>query len=123
MGLQEQQLRDRTKAFALRILRLYQTLPFRADAQAIGKQLIRSGTSVAANYRAACRARSRKEFTFKVGLVMEEADETQFWLELLIDSGLVKAAMLEPLTKEAAEVTAIFTAAYNTSKSRTGSRL
>jgi len=122
MAVLEQQLRDRTKAFALRILRLYQTLPLRADAQAIGKQLVRSGTSVAANYRAACRARSHKEFTFKIG-VLEEADETQFWLELLMDSGLMKPARLEPLSKEATELTAIFTASHYTSKSRTSSGL
>jgi len=116
MPTRQQELRDRTKKFALRILRLYKTLPFAADAQVLGKQLIRSGTSVAANYRAACRARSRQEFAAKIGIVVEEADETVFWLELLLDSGLVKPERLSELLTEAREITAIFTAAYSTSR-------
>jgi four helix bundle protein len=112
----QQELRDRTKKFALRILRLYKSLPFAADAQVLGKQLIRSATSVAANYRAACRARSRQEFAAKIGVVVEEADETVFWLELLSDSGLVKAERLNELLTESRELTAIFTAAYSTAR-------
>jgi four helix bundle protein len=119
MAVREQQLRDRTKAFALRVLRLYRSLPERPDAQAIGKQLVRSGTSVAANHRAATRARSRKEFTYKLGLVVEEADETQFWLELLMDAGIMKSSRLNPLKSEAKELTAIFTAAYKTARKST----
>jgi four helix bundle protein len=123
MALQEQELRDRTKAFALRILRLYKTLPSSPDAQAIGKQLVRSGTSVAANHRAATRARSAKDFTYKLGVIVEEADETQFWLELLADSGIVGVSRLGPLQSEAKELTAIFTAAYQTSRMKSGRRL
>jgi four helix bundle protein len=116
MSLPQQELRDRTKKFALAILRLYRTLPSAPDVQVLGKQLIRSGTSVAANHRAAARGRSRAEFAAKIGIVREEADETQFWLELLRDSGLVKPQSVEPLLKEAMELTAIFTASYQTAK-------
>ena len=84
-----QELRDRTKAFAVRIVRLYRSLPYRTDAQVLGKQLIRSGTAVAANYRAACRARSKAEWVAKIGVVVEEADETLFWLEMLMDCEIV----------------------------------
>ena len=110
------QLKARTKAFAVRIVRLFQALPTRPDAQVLGKQALRSGTSVAANYRAACRARSKPEFIAKIGVVAEEADETVLWLELLTDAGIVPAAKLEPLMKEARELTAIFTASQNTAR-------
>ena len=80
-------LRERTKSLAVRIVRLFRALPERRDAQLIGMQLLRSGTSVGANYRAVTRARSRAEFISKLGVVVEEADETVFWLELLEDSG------------------------------------
>ncbi len=118
MPTPQQQLRDRTQKFALRILRLYRSLSFAADTQVLGKQLIRSGTSVAANYRAACRARSKKEFTSKIGIVVEEADETVFWLELLSSSGLIKPELLRELLAESRELTAIFTAAYATASSK-----
>ena len=75
MSSQPEQLRDRTKAFALRVIRLYRSLPYKTDAQVMGKQLLRCGTSVAANYRAVCRARSKAEFVAKIGIVVEEADE------------------------------------------------
>jgi four helix bundle protein len=86
--------------------------------QVSGRRLIRSATSVAANHRAAARGRSRQEFAAKIGIVREEADETQFWLELLRDSGLVRADSVEALLQEANELTAIFTASYQTAKSR-----
>ncbi len=76
MPSQQENLRDRTKKFAVRIVRVYRALPFKNDAQVLGKQLMRSGTSVAANYRAACRARSKAEWVAKIGIVVEEADET-----------------------------------------------
>jgi four helix bundle protein len=110
------ELTERTKRFALAILRLYRSLPNAPDIQILGKQLIRSATSVAANHRAALRGRSRQEFAAKIGIVREEADESQFWLELLRDSGLVKAGSLDVLFKEATELTAIFTTAYHTAK-------
>ena len=83
-----EELRARTKDFAIRIVRLYRALPKSTDAQVLGKQLLRSGTSVAANYRAACRGRSRAEWLAKIGIVVEEADETFFWLEMLSECGI-----------------------------------
>ena len=91
MNSRPEQLRDRTKAFALRVIRLFRSLPYKADAQVLGKQLLRCGTSVAANYRAVCRARSKAEFIARIGIVAEEADEAVLWLELLTESGIVKA--------------------------------
>src|SRR5437868_13568869 len=111
-----QELRDRTKAFAVRIVRLYRSLPYRTDAQVLGKQLLRSGTAVAANYRAACRARSKAEWIAKI-IVVEEADETLFWLEMLVDCETVPAAKLEALIKEAHELSALFTASRHTARS------
>ena len=113
-----EQLRTRTKDFAIRIVRLFRSLPASSDAQVIGKQLLRSGTSVAANYRAVGRARSRAEFISKLGIVVEEADESVFWLELLVETEIVKASKLEPLLVEARELTAIFGAARHTSRKK-----
>jgi four helix bundle protein len=118
MSIPQEELRNRTKAFALRILQLYRSLPVSPDAQILGKQMLRSGTSVAANHRAACRARSRQEFAAKVGIVVEEADETIFWLELIVDSRIVKRERLNDLIKEARELTAIFTSSYHTAKAK-----
>src|SRR5438552_12655951 len=111
-----QELRDRTKAFAVRIVRLYRSLPYRTDAQVLGKQLIRSGTAVAANYRAACRARSKAEWVAKIGVVVEEADETLFWLEMLMDCEIVAAERLKELLTEAHELSALFTASQRTAR-------
>lgn len=109
-------LRLRTKQFALRIVRLFQALPRSEEARVLGKQLLRSGTSVGANYRAACRSRSRAEFIAKLGIVLEEADETAFWLELLLEAGIVRQAKLDALVKEADELTSIFVASLRTAK-------
>ncbi len=106
-------LRDRTKAFAVRIVKLFRSLPRAADAQVLGKQVLRGGTSVAANYRAACRARSRPEWIAKIGVVVEEADETVFWLEMLVDCEIVKGERLKDLLAEAQELSAIFTASQH----------
>lgn len=111
-----EELRQRTKKFAGRIVKLFQALPRTGEAEVIGKQLLRAGTSVGANYRAACRARSRAEFASKLGIVVEEADETVYWLELLAESGIVSPRRLEDLLHEAHELTAIFTAARRTTK-------
>jgi four helix bundle protein len=111
-----EELRRRTKAFALRVIRLYRALPRNIEAAVIGKQLLRSGTSVGANYRAVCRARSRPEFIARMGVVAEEADETVFWLELLIEAGIMPAKRLEGLLKEARELTAIFSASAQTAR-------
>ena len=103
------ELLTRTKAFALRILKLVDHLPRTTSGRAIGNQLVRSGTSVGANYRAACRSRSRAEFAAKLGLVAEEADETVYWLKVIRDGNLLPSNKLSGLLKEADELTAIFT--------------
>ena len=108
------ELRDRTKQFALRIIRLFRSLPRAEEARVIGRQLLRSGTSVAANYRAACRARSRPEFLSKLCIVVEEADESVLWMELLIESGAVKKEKIGLLLAEGRQLTAIFTASTAT---------
>lgn len=111
-----EELKRRTKRFALRIIRLAGSLPRTEAARIIGGQMLRSATSVGANYRAACRARSRVEFTAKLGVVEEEADETLYWLELLEESGLVKGQLLRDLMNEAGELVAIFAASRMTVK-------
>ena len=113
-----EELRNRTKHFALRVIRLFRSLPKAPEAQIIGKQLLRSGTSIAANYRAVCRARSKAEFTAKLGIVVEEADESVFWLELLTDAGIISQDRIEELKKEAAELTALFAAAQRTARGK-----
>ncbi|HET9792704.1 MAG TPA: four helix bundle protein [Candidatus Angelobacter sp.] len=113
-----EQLRTRTKEFAIRIIQLFRSLPPAKEAQIIGSQLLRCGTSVGANYRAACHARSRADFISKIGIVTEEADETVFWIELLADLGITKKEKLESLLQEARELTAIFNASRQTAKQR-----
>lgn len=114
------QLLDRTREFALRIIRLVDSLPVRTSARTIGNQLVRCGTSVGANYRAARRARTPPEFRAKLGIVEEEADEVVYWLELLADSGLVKAGRLESLRQEANEILAMVVASIRTSRTNDG---
>jgi len=109
-------LKVRTKRFALRILRLVDTLPNKLSAQTIARQLSKSGTSVAANYRAACRARSPADFCAKMGIVEEEVDESAFWLEMLIEAELVPQAQLSDLLAEAGELTAITVASIRTAR-------
>ena len=113
-----EQMRERTKKFAYRIVRLSRSLPRSTEAQLAGRQLFRSGTSVAANYRAVCRARSKPEFVAKIGVVVEEADETVFWLELIADTGILRKERMEALLAEARELTAIFTASQQTARRR-----
>lgn len=113
----QEELRNRTKLFALRIIRLFRRLPRSTEAQVLGKQVLRSGTSVGANYRAAGRARSKAEFISKIGIVVEEADETVFWLECLVESGMVKKELLQDLLAEANELVAIFAASQRTARS------
>jgi four helix bundle protein len=104
------ELKSRSKQFALRVIKLVGALPKSIEGRAIANQLVRCGTSVAANYRAACRARSKVEFIAKMGVVLEEADETQLWLELIIEAKLVPAKRVQPLLDEASELVAIFVA-------------
>ncbi|HKW75454.1 MAG TPA: four helix bundle protein [Terriglobales bacterium] len=118
MSSQSEQLRERTKSFALRIVKLFRSLPRSIEAQVIGKQLLRSGTSVAANYRAACRARSKPEFISKIGIVIEEVDESVLWIEMLSDAEILKRSRLEQLLDEARQLTAIFTASRETAKKK-----
>jgi four helix bundle protein len=101
------ELKKRTKLFALRILKLAAALPSTIEGRAIRGQLVRAGTSVGANYRAACRGRSRAEFVAKLGLVEEEADESAFWLELIIEDAFLKESRVKPLLDEASEITKI----------------
>ncbi len=113
---QHHQLKQRTKAFALRIIRMTQALPRTREADVIGRQVLRSATSVAANYRAAGRGRSRAEFAAKLGIVIEETDETVLWLELLSESGIVKSSRLGNLLDEANQLLALFAASWRTLK-------
>ena len=113
---QADELKKRTKRFAIRVVAMFRALPRTEEARIIGRQVLRSGTSVAANYRAVCRARSRAEFIAKVGIVVEEADETVFWLELLVETNIVREAKLQSLLVEANELLAIFAASHNTAK-------
>jgi four helix bundle protein len=116
--MSEPDLRKRTKAFALRILKLADALPKTTAGRALANQLVRSGTSVAANYRAARRAKSDAHFLSKLGDVEEETDETLFWLELLEESGIVPPKRLTAITQEASELVAITVASINTVKRR-----
>lgn len=106
----------RSKGFALRVIALVDALPQTRSADVLGKQLLRSATSVAANYRAACRARSTAEFIAKLGIVEEEADESHFWIEMIADIGLLKRERLEPLAQEANELTAMTVASIKTAR-------
>ena len=101
------ELKNRTKEFALRILKLVSALPNTIAGRAVGNQVVRSGTSVAANYRATCRARSKAEFVAKIGVVLEEVDETLLWLELVSESRMLPPKRVEPLLIEANELVAI----------------
>lgn len=111
------ELKERTKQFALRIMKLVDALPNTVSGRAIANQIMRSGSSVGANYRAACRARSHAEFISKLGIVLEEADETEFWLELIIEGELLPAEKAESLKQEAGEITAIIAASRKTVQS------
>jgi len=110
------ELRKRAKDFALRVIRMSQAIPTTRVANIINNQIVRSATSMAANYRAIGLARSKNEFISKLGIVVEEADETVFWLEMLADSGVVKAAKLRELLTEANELVLIFSASRRTAR-------
>lgn len=112
----KEELIKRTKSFAIMIIKLVEDLPSTLAGRTIGNQIIRSGTSVAANYRAACRARSNPDFISKITIVEEESDETLFWLELIAEANLLEKDKLQELIKEADELTAIFTASGKTAR-------
>lgn len=111
-------LKSRTKQFSLRVIRLFKGLPRSEEAKIIGRQVLRSGTSIGANYRAACRVRTSKEFASKIRIVVEEADETAYWLELLIEGGIVAKNRLDALLAEINELVAIFAASLHTVQAR-----
>ncbi len=118
--MNKQEMKERTKRFALRVVRMTESLPRKMAADVLGRQVLRSATSVAANYRVACRAKSRADFISKMGTVEEEADESALWLELIGESGLLPPAKLETLHREAGELTAITVASIRTARSRSG---
>lgn len=111
-----EELKRRTKDFALRIIKLVDSLPNTLPARTIGNQLIRSGTSVPANYRAACRARSNADFIAKLGIVEEETDESVFWVEMLVDANILKLNLVESLIDEGHQLTGIWVASINTAR-------
>ena len=113
-----EELKNRSKQFANRIVKLFRLLPRTEEARIIGRQMLRSGTSVAANYRAVCRSRSKAEFIAKIGIVVEEADETVLWLELLVDIDIVAQKRMTGLLAEANELLAIFAASQYTARSK-----
>ena len=110
------ELRTRTKRFAVDVVSLCRELPTTFDGREMGRQLLRAATSVAGNYRATCRARSRAEFVAKLGTVLEESDESLFWLELVVESKMKPLTRVEALMKEADQLTAIFAASLKTAK-------
>jgi four helix bundle protein len=114
----EQQFKERTKKLGLRVIRLVEALPGGTTADVIGKQILRSATSVGANYRAACRGRSDAAMIAKLDIVLEEADETLYWLELLIEAGLIPAARLADLMAEINEITAMTIASLKTLRAK-----
>lgn len=118
-----EEFKQRTKRFAIRVIRLVESLPRSRTADVIGKQLLRAGTSVGANYRAACRARTHAEFSSKLGIVEEEADETGYWMELLIEAGLVRGELLEDLLREAHEITAMVVSSIKSVRSSTPAKI
>src|SRR6185369_2792365 len=115
----EDYLKKRTKEFALRVIKLVQSLPNTPLARHIGGQLMRCGTSVPANYRASCRSRSTADFVAKMGIVEEEADESVFWIELLVDTELVRLKRVADLLDEANQLVAIFVSSINTARKKT----
>jgi len=112
------ELKERSKRFAISVIRFLRTLPRTDEARILSRQLLRSATSVAANYRAACRARSKAEFVAKIGVVVEEVDESVFWLELLGDAAVVAPEKLDGLLNEGNQLLAIFSASQRTARGR-----
>jgi four helix bundle protein len=118
--MSNENLKLRMKQFALAVIKFFETLPNNETCRILGRQLLRAGTSVGANYRAACRAKSTADFIGKMGTVEEEADESSYWLELLVEDGEVSAAKAAPLIKEANELLAITVASINTARKSGG---
>jgi four helix bundle protein len=117
--LTEQEFNDRTKRFALEVVRLVEALPKGRTAEVLGRHLLRSGTSVGANYWAACRAKSKADLISKLAIVEEEADESLYWMELLTEAGLLSDAQITPLSKETNEILAMTVASIRTLRNGT----
>jgi four helix bundle protein len=113
-----EKMKQRTKQFALRVVRMFKALPRSEESRIMGRQVLRSGTSIGANYRAACRARTVKEFVSKTRISVEEADETGYWLELLTEASIVRKARLDPLRAECNELLAILASSQHTAECR-----
>jgi four helix bundle protein len=118
--MNEAEMKQRTQQFALGVLSLAEALPKTRTGNAIAHQIVRSGTSVGANYRALCRSKSRADFMNKASIIEEEADETAFWFEMVRDSGLLSAETIQPLLREANELVAMFVASRKTAATRRG---
>ncbi|MGD0999199.1 MAG: four helix bundle protein [Candidatus Brocadiia bacterium] len=116
--MDKRDLKERTKQFALRILNLVDAIPLTVKGRVVSQQLADAGTSVGANYRAACRARSKSEFIAKLGTVIEEADESAFWLELIMEGRLLRRERVAPLWQEAEEIVAIMVQSRKTAENR-----
>ncbi|MFW6154275.1 MAG: four helix bundle protein [Planctomycetota bacterium] len=114
--MDKRELMARSKRFGLRVMKLVDALPRTTSGRAIVNQLVRSGTAVGANYRSACQGRSRADFISRLGIVVEEADECIYWLELIADGGLLPRSQVQSVHQEARELTAIFTASLNTAR-------
>lgn len=114
--MNREEMKNRTKEFSKRVINLCRSLPNNREGRLIGDQVFRSGTSVGSNYRAACRARSKADFIYKLGVVLEEADESLYWMEILSESRVVGTARLKPLMNEANELISIFVASINSAK-------
>ena len=111
-----EELKKRTKRFGLRCIKVVETLPKTRTADVLGRQLLRSATSVGANYRSACRAQSKRDFIHKIAIAIEEADESLYWLEMIVEAGLMSEKRLAGLVKEGDEIVAILTASSKTAK-------
>ena len=116
--MSQEQMRNRTKEFAKQIIALCRELPENREGRLIGNQIFRSGTSVGSNYRAVCRARSKADFIAKIGLVLEETDETLYWLELIDETKVMKNGALRGIKKEANELVAIFVSTANKARAQ-----
>jgi len=114
--MNQEEMKQRTKLFALGIIQLVESLPKERTAEVLSRQLLRSGTSVGSNYRSACRAKSMADFISKMGIVEEEADESLYWMELLIEAGIEVSLQMKALMKEAGELLAITVASIQTSR-------
>jgi four helix bundle protein len=114
--MNQEEMKQRTKVFALGIIQLVESLPKERTAEVLGRQLLRSGTSVGSNYRSACRAKSIADFISKMGIVEEEADESLYWMELLIEAGIKVSMKMETLMKEAGELLSITVASIKTAR-------